>query len=1179
MGRHVCCITHLLLRIGLGPALLSFLVFSIGCSSYVAVLKKSGPQPQSGMGGQILFVTSSNLASTYGAPVTFTAIAPNNATGLVNFLDSGNTIGSATLNQNVATLTTSALRAGSHEITAVWAGDSISGPMESPSIVQTVGRAVPILAWPTPAPITYGTTLGEGQLDAKSGGIAGTLIYTPKAGTILPAGHQTLTATFSPTDTADYISATQTVQLNVDKASPAIAWSSPEPLDYGIPLSSEQLDASASIAGNFTYSPSAGTILNPGQNPITAVFTPADPADYNSVVASTTQVVIQPSITVSAPASSILEGSSMLFSASVAGAIDKSIQWEVDGTPGGNSQVGTISPDGAYTAPVESESTLTATVAAVLQAYPASRGSAEVQIVNPQSSPGTIGFAFTLPTAASTSAGVYDSSGVLVRTLWSSETFPAGAHAATWDGRDDAGNTVPTAPYQIRVLYNNVTYTWGLIGDTSSDWLAKNSWDRQALRPVAMVASGDGVYVANGYAEGRPNASWFPLTSPQQPQALFTAGQCNWLQFVATDGKLVYFASEEDGWKGSAAYVMAYDPSAHQYYTFPMGVTRVPVPDPCGRSEPSSVIDYISPSDVIVTGGSWAGISGLAVQSDGTLLAVAQGASDKTPSQDIIKLFNKTSGAQVGVIHITDPQGLAFAPNGDLWAISGTSVVLISDVGNSNAIIRQLPNLSAPLAIAVDPSTSDVLVSDGGRAQQVKRFSAAGMLISTYGDLGGYTDCNPEVTNSRLFLDRTGDAGFSPTAGFDGGGGNFLAVLRDGSYWVGDPGNARALHISPEGQYIDQISFLPFLYHVTVDHGDPSRVFAQTWEYHVDYSKSLSPGDPDPSLGGNGSWSLVRNWAACLPSPYNFQWFTQVQTFENGRTYASIPNPTVRSIVSGGAEDELAELPASGPVRFSGKFLEANPGFDEFFSHGGNLAYWLFTYSPDNRLVQLGYSQSLTGYDSQGWPTWGSPSLLATLPSTEIYDPPQTTDPIGFRGWGMIFWPEPTKNNLLVTYNTNPAPNEPSYHLGGIPIGGTTWSWKASPGAMINTPDGKGSFPDINNHYHNGIAALVEGGNIIEGYDGQYASFSSQWMLWSQDGLLIGQFGHPATGPAPDGSLFPGAAGNIETMSTATVDGDIYLYNSDESYHPGIHRWKIGNLDTVRELVGTSQLGSTAILK
>src|SRR6185312_15347627 len=98
-------------------------------------------------------VTSSNLASTYGTPVTFTATAPSGATGLVNFLDSGNIIGSAALNQNVATFITSSLKAGSHEITAVWAGDSISGPMESGSIVQTVGRAVPILAWPTPAPM------------------------------------------------------------------------------------------------------------------------------------------------------------------------------------------------------------------------------------------------------------------------------------------------------------------------------------------------------------------------------------------------------------------------------------------------------------------------------------------------------------------------------------------------------------------------------------------------------------------------------------------------------------------------------------------------------------------------------------------------------------------------------------------------------------------------------------------------------------------------------------------------------------------------------------------------------------------------------------------------------------------------------------------------------------------
>jgi N-acetylneuraminic acid mutarotase len=74
------------------------------------------------------------------------------------------------------------------------------------------------LTWPTPAPITYGTPLSATQLDASSGGVAGAFAYNPAAGTVLPGGTHTLAVAFTPTDTADYTSATATVQLTVNRA-------------------------------------------------------------------------------------------------------------------------------------------------------------------------------------------------------------------------------------------------------------------------------------------------------------------------------------------------------------------------------------------------------------------------------------------------------------------------------------------------------------------------------------------------------------------------------------------------------------------------------------------------------------------------------------------------------------------------------------------------------------------------------------------------------------------------------------------------------------------------------------------------------------------------------------------------------------------------------------------------
>jgi len=107
----------------------------------------------------------------------------------------------------------------------------------------------------------------------------------------------------------------------------------------------------------------------------------------------------------------------------------------------------------------------------------------------------------------------------------------------------------------------------------------------------------------------------------------------------------------------------------------------------------------------------------------------------------------------------------------------------------------------------------------------------------------------------------------------------------------------------------------------------------------------------------------------------------------------------------------------------------------------------------------------------------------------------------------------------------------------------------------------------------------VEGSNIFQGYDGQFGSFSSQWFQWSEDGLFIGQFGHPASGYQSDGSLWDGAAGNIAMMATASYLGDVYLFNTDEGYHAGIHRWKVSNLQSLQELSGNAAIGDSVLLQ
>jgi hypothetical protein len=148
----------------------------------------------------------------------------------------------------------------------------------------------PTINWSTPAAITYGTSLSSMQLNATTT-VAGNFSYFPAAGAVLTAGNQALTVVFTPNDTTDYSSATASVTLTVNKAVPPISWASPASILSGTPLSSAQLNATSTVAGNFTYSPAAGTILPVGSQTLTTTFTPNDSTDYSIATDSVTLAV------------------------------------------------------------------------------------------------------------------------------------------------------------------------------------------------------------------------------------------------------------------------------------------------------------------------------------------------------------------------------------------------------------------------------------------------------------------------------------------------------------------------------------------------------------------------------------------------------------------------------------------------------------------------------------------------------------------------------------------------------------------------------------------------------------------------------------------------------------------------------------------------------------------------
>lgn len=138
---------------------------------------------------------------------------------------------------------------------------NLEGPLTSQS-TEVVANGV-LITWEDPAPITYGTPLGATQLNATSN-VFGTWIYSPSQGTYLDAGqHQILSLTFIPSDpTLPTVS--DSVTIDVIPADAIIAWSAPEAIVYGTPLSATQLNATANVQGTLVYDPPLGTVLNRG---------------------------------------------------------------------------------------------------------------------------------------------------------------------------------------------------------------------------------------------------------------------------------------------------------------------------------------------------------------------------------------------------------------------------------------------------------------------------------------------------------------------------------------------------------------------------------------------------------------------------------------------------------------------------------------------------------------------------------------------------------------------------------------------------------------------------------------------------------------------------------------------------------------------------------------------------
>ena len=100
-----------------------------------------------------------------------------------------------------------------------------------------------MVTWSNPPPIVYGTALTTNQLNATAN-VPGTFVYTPALGMVPNAGTNTVTEVFTPSNSVQYTTVTNTVSLIVSNAPLTVTANS-----YTRPINTANPTFSATLAG------------------------------------------------------------------------------------------------------------------------------------------------------------------------------------------------------------------------------------------------------------------------------------------------------------------------------------------------------------------------------------------------------------------------------------------------------------------------------------------------------------------------------------------------------------------------------------------------------------------------------------------------------------------------------------------------------------------------------------------------------------------------------------------------------------------------------------------------------------------------------------------------------------------------------------------------------------------
>ncbi|HEY1997645.1 hypothetical protein [Paraburkholderia sp.] len=380
----------------------------------------------------------------------------------------------------------------------------------------------------------------------------------------------------------------------------------------------------------------------------------------------------------------------------------------------------------------------------------------------------------------------------------------------------------------------NVKTSW--IGNTFG--YGDGMWTQIDISAIAVAPDGK-VYTNSVWDESGAESGIY-----QDGKMLGRAGDTHgWGNFggnaVAVNQHCVFIAVTVDSLSGSLVAPGIWPPKGRQWY----GVSRRQISDPSRSAPFRPVVNAANPREQlgasfltindVVDGTRDAGVGGLAAND--TALYVAN------PLNNRIEVYDAQSMQRKATWNAPEPGRLAVAPDGTVWALTGTRtgkhprVVHYSASGQRLDDALPLPADTIAVDVAVDPQ-GRVLIADNGPRQQVLFFARQGdgryTADGTLGEPGG------------IFSGVSGRPGPQRFNGLTG-----VGVDAQGNVYVSN--NGLGINVSPDGAGLFatlesyapdgklrwQVQGLLFVDGAWIDPARPDSVYTGNKRFELDLSK------------------------------------------------------------------------------------------------------------------------------------------------------------------------------------------------------------------------------------------------------------------------------------------------------------------------------------------------------